>query len=155
MVKIVKLSTYSWFLKNNNGGILGVLNKKTDNTFQLLTTNSKHSFNTLEDVEKEYGKIKGIEETSKVSDITNINGYPVKHADITVIDENIPTYSRGTKVYFVAGYWGIRNDSGWSMIFCPKLSTIQSSEHIGPYKNKMEILNEISMKNNMENLGKF
>ena len=57
------------------------------------------------------------------------------------------TKSEKSKSLYCAGYYIIKFDKGWVKSFCPKLITIERYESRGPFKNDLEMRQELSRAN--------
>lgn len=151
MAKISQLTQNSWFIKNNtNLDYTGLLYLK-DGIYTFLSPSKRFEFKSMDEVSKKFGKLK--EDTRATpSEKTAINGFPVRHETFTVVGEDPPLYTKGFgKTEYIAGYNGVKFDKGWILAFCPKYSTYCEYEHIGPYRNRLEALNNISALNNRKN----
>jgi hypothetical protein len=149
MSKLLQLTENSWILRADFGtsGLLF----KTDNAYLFLNPTTRLDFDDLTAVEKKFGKLK-IEQRQDDEEVSSIKGYPVKHKDITIQSEDPPLYTTGGKMVFAAGYWGLKFPNGWTAAYCPKQKTTSEYESVGPFKNKLELLNQISMLNTQEQL---
>jgi len=87
-----------------------------------------------------------VEEENSDKEMLQISGLPVKHSVIFDIQENPTSYTKiqGSKIRFAAGFFGIKFEHGWTASFCPKLSTLESCEYIGPFTSKLEMSNAIT-----------
>jgi hypothetical protein len=152
MAKLYELTELSWIIQAGDENI-GILFKQDDG-YLLLGTRIKNKYKDLEEIAKKYGSVQFVKR--KVTNSTStINGYPVKHPNITKVCENPPIYIKeGGKTEYVAGYWGLEFMNGWTATFCPKVSTIQSYEAVGPFKNRLEMLNHLSTLNTNNQLRK-
>lgn len=142
MSKIVQLTENSWLVK---AGIdeSGLLFERPDG-FLMLQLNRRLTFADEKAVKAKIGKLPRNTQTEEV-EISNINGYPVRHDNVKPVDHaSLPTYNKGTKVIFVAGYWCVKFDQGWSFVFCPKLKTLEEYETVGPFKNKLEMMSQLN-----------
>ena len=54
------------------------------------------------------------------------------------------TKSKKSKSLYCAGYFIIHFDKGWVKSFCPKLVTLEKYEHKGPFKDELEMRQELS-----------
>lgn len=149
MSKMLQLTANSWLLRSNSGSS-GVL-FKIESGYLFLSTEKHLEFDTLEDVEKKFGKLT-VESRTDEDEISQINGYPIKHEHIQIQSENPPLYTTGGRIIFVGGYWGLKFPNGWTIAFCPKQKTTQEYESVGPFRTKLELSNHISMLNTQENL---
>jgi hypothetical protein len=136
MAKILQLTDNSWVFRttDSNSGLLF----RTDEGYMFLGPKTRHTYASLEELEKKFG------------------GYPTKHSPVTQTQASPPTYVKdGGKTEFVAGYWGLLFAQGWTQAFCPKAATIQTYEHVGPFKNRLEMINHLSTLNTNANLKKL
>lgn len=144
--KISKLTDNSWIMKGGHEKS-GLLLKKDTLYYFYSTTGSERLFSDFGKVEKYFGKLK--DEGDKVSITNNISGYPTKHDEIEIISSEPPMYKKiNSEVIYMAGYYGLKYDAGWSIVFCPKEDTKNGYEHIGPYRNKIEARVEVNKRNN-------
>lgn len=137
MGKIIQLTENSWLVK---AGIdeSGLVFQKPDG-FVMLQANRRLTFGDEKALKQKVGKLPRDRQAPE-NEISAINGFPVRHENVVIIEhETLPTYTKGSKVIFVAGYWCIRFDQSWSGVFCPKLKTIEEYETVGPFKNKLEM----------------
>jgi hypothetical protein len=149
MNKMIQLTENSWMIKagtDKSGLLFKILDK-----FLFLGFKSRLEFDTLEDVTKVFGRL---EQSSAVAEETleSINGYPLKHVGVTLISQSPPLYTKGTNLVFCAGYWAIKMNKAWVLGFCPKHKTTTENESIGPFKNRLEALNQVGMLNTRKNV---
>lgn len=150
MAKIVQLTTNSWLLRAGDAAS-GLLFRNADG-YLFMNPKSRMTFSTIEDVEAKFGTLREIPREQEVVTLVH-NGYPVKHPGFTGVTDMPPIYTKeGGKTLFAAGYWGLRFNQGWTQAFCPKKDTLDSNKHVGPFKNRLEMLNHLTMLNNTENL---
>lgn len=149
MSKMLQLTSNSWLIRAQMGtsGLLF----KTEDTYLFLSKSGRMEFEDWAAVEKKLGKLT-LEQRQDDKEVANINGFPVKHENITIKSEKPPLYTTGGKVVFAAGYWGLKFPNGWTIAFCPKEATTQTYESVGPFTNKLELSNHISMLNTQANL---
>lgn len=104
-------------------------------------------YQSIKDFELKYGKLEFIR-TAKVDEDQNILGFPCPQQEIydIVEDEKYPTFKKSQKsnVKYVAGYWAIKFKNDFVIVFCPKLSTVQKHESVGPRKDMFDLKMEIS-----------
>ncbi len=153
MAKILQLTENSWIFRagDSNSGILF----KTDEGYLFMAPKTRQTFATLDDVKKKYGNIK-IVEREEVVDSSTLNGYPVKHTGIKAVEGTQYAYTKDNgKTEYVAGYWGLLFQQGWTGAYCPKRATTTSYESVGPFKNRLEMLNHLSTLNTNSNLKKL
>jgi len=156
MAKILQLTENSWIFRagDANSGILF----KTLDGYMFLGPKTVSNYASLDDLKKKFGNIKLVERAQEISTNNTLNGYPVKHnGDIEQVEhDKFPVYVKaGTKTEFVAGYWGLLFQQGWTQAYCPKKQTIESYESVGPFKNRLEMINHLSTLNTNANLNKL
>lgn len=83
----------------------------------------------------------------------SILGYPVKCAaynPIWDIKRKLPVFTKTEKsrTLHAAGYYIILFDTGWVQSFCPKVSTLDANEYKGPYKDKLEMREQLRIAQN-------
>ena len=149
MSKMLQLTSNSWLIRATSGtsGLLF----KTDATYLFMSPSSRLEFDSYEAVEKKFGKL-ALEQRQDEDEVSNINGFPVKHDHIVIQSEKPPLYTTGGKIIFAAGYWGLKFPNGWTIAYCPKESTTKQYESVGPFRNKLELSNHISMLNTQASL---
>ena len=153
MAKILQLTENSWIFRagDTNSGILF----RTDEGYMFMSGTSRTHYATLDEVKKKYGNIKVVER-EEIVDSSTLSGYPCKHTNVNKISDNPPTYTVANgKTEYVAGYWGVLFQKGWTQGFCPKKATITQYESVGPFKNRLEMLNHLSTLNTNANLKKL
>jgi hypothetical protein len=128
-----------WILEENAKRV-GMMNFKDDN----YTINLKrkdfvaHDANDLKNL--------GIEFV--VRDLTHgghleVMGYPTDQEEVFNVKEidKYPTFTKkaSSKSTHVAGWYGLKFKNGWVCSLCPRLTTIKTNVHVGPYKTKMDL----------------
>ena len=73
-----------------------------------------------------------------------ISGYPVNFMnpiESSMTTTNLPLFRKkeSSNVYYCAGYYCIKFSDTWLQAYCPKLSTVQSYEYIGPFKSTIDL----------------
>lgn len=150
MSKMLQLTSNSWLIRATSGtsGLLF----KTDEGYLFMSPSSRLEFEDYSAVEKKFGKL-SIEQRQDEEEVSQIAGYPVKHDHIVIQSEKPPLYTTGGRLVMAAGYWGLKYPNGWTIAYCPKYKTTQDYESVGPFRNKLELSNHISMLNTQANLS--
>lgn len=156
MSKLLTLTDNAWLIRAGESNS-GLLFKLDDGTFSFLGPSSRSSFKSMDEVTKKFGRLKLIEREVIEDANQTINGYPVKHRGFVAIENvSTPQYKRTSgNTIFVAGYWGIKFPQGWTQAYCPKITTLDGYESVGPFKNRLEMLNHLASLNNYEHLKKL
>lgn len=109
------------------------------------------NFINFDDMSKKLGGTVSFDEIEKSAEpeISNINGYPIKHPQsYDLIENDYPSYAKkpGSAIRFAAGYYGILFNYGWVTSYCPKVVTLDENKWIGPFRTRLELLSAISAK---------
>jgi hypothetical protein len=148
-INLHKITANSW-VANANGTPVGFI-YKGDSNFVYMTPDAKTTFAKMADI-KEFlgGKVKEhISEAKEDGDIVDhIEGYPMKHTNVSVMEGgDRPVYVRGKQVQHVAGFWTIKFSKRWVPSFCPLLKTVEQYQSAGPFKSRLEMMNNMSTLN--------
>lgn len=128
-----------WITYDQHGNKTGIIKPSAEDTGQMvqfLVDGTKVAHNRDEiDQLFEFEQ----RQDSHSYDEKNVFGYPVIDVETFNIQEknNLPCFTKtpGSKVFFAAGYYAINFDNGgWMESFCPKLSTLNKYEHMGPFR---------------------
>ncbi|MBX9699951.1 MAG: hypothetical protein K2X74_10980 [Acetobacteraceae bacterium] len=145
------LTENSWIL-SVDGNKIGIISQ-TEAGVRILGNIPKKKFSNLDEFKKHVGGNLTIEEPAEPAaeaETGEIDGYPIKHALWhNPMTDPVSSYTRTktSDIRYAAGYYAIKFVNGWTQSFCPKLATLVEHEYIGPYKNKLEMRNAISQKN--------
>jgi hypothetical protein len=145
-----KITANSW-IANTNGSPVAFIHR-SDEEYTYMTPEGTTKFVSMQAIKQFLGgKVK--EEITEASAglesdiLDNIDGYPVKHANISVEQAgDRPVYVRG-KTQHVAGYWCIKFSKRWVPSFCPLLKTVEQYQSAGPFKNRLEMMSNLSALN--------
>ena len=143
--KIIKMTDNSWIV-NGGHNKKGIVIREKDRSYNFYPTSTdKRHFADMVQLEKYFGKLV-ISDEKNIS--SNINGYPIKHLDAEIISNEELTYKKvGSNIVFLAGYYGFKQKAGWVVNYCPKKSTAESYETVGPFRSKIECTVEVQNKN--------
>ena len=147
-----KQITTNTYLIKDNGFVVGMIYQENDK-YISLTKHDSSQHDTFKDAKSIFGKkVKEILSSTLIEELepsTIINGYPVKHDNISVVEEgNRPVYRRVKSIY-VAGYWTIKYSEVWVSSFCPLLTTIETYPSNGPFKTELEMKSQIASNNKL------
>jgi hypothetical protein len=141
-MKCLQLTAKSWLLGSGTEDA-GLLFDR-DGVFVYLSLKKRLEFNSVDDVAKCFGGLTVEALKSTEDSIKAVSSFPVRHNDATVASEQPPLYKRANGVVYAAGYWVVKRDSGWTLVFCPKQDTIGSSDIEGPFHTRLEALNRLN-----------
>lgn len=140
----------SWILLADGNKLAIVVNMQ--GSLKLIGGNlKKSSFKDIDELSELVGSKVTIElaEDDSVEELGTIGGYPVKHRQaVAEASDVLPLYKKtvSSNTMYSAGYYGIRFNHGWVTSYCPKATTLQENEYIGPFTTKLEMQNAISQK---------
>jgi hypothetical protein len=78
-----------------------------------------------------------------------INGYPIDFEtphEVILKGNKLPLFSKKatSDVYYSAGFYCLHFPKNWMPAFCPKLSTLETYEYAGPFKDEYLMKQELS-----------
>lgn len=147
--KLKPVTDTSWILYQNGNRLAMII--ANNQGYTVIGNLPLKNFITLDELGRTLGGKVTIEDVhlNQEKEIGNVHGYPIKHdTAVDVALNDYPSYakSEGSSSRFAAGYYGILFNHGWVQSYCPKISTIDDNEWIGPYRTKFELLSAISSK---------
>ena len=147
--KLKPVTDTSWILLQNGTRLAMIIADGTG--YKAIGTLPIKYFSSLEDMSKKLGHPVEFEEVEKPIELelSEVAGFPIKHnSAFDILNDNFPSYAKTSKSSnrFAAGYYGILFNYGWVSSYCPKVSTLNEYEWIGPFKTRLEMLNAISTK---------
>lgn len=149
--KLKQITETSWIL-TSSGDRLAVITCN-DGEYTAIGRLDMKKFKTLDELKDHLGGHLSVEEPEDCTgtESGDVEGYPTKHqsAHDVKMDE-YPSYAKtqGSTNRFAAGYYGVRFSHGWVHSFCPKVTTLQENEWIGPFRTKIEMSNAITQRKN-------
>jgi hypothetical protein len=93
-----------------------------------------------------------------VAQADTVLGYPIKceaFNPIWDIKRKLPVFTKTEKsrTLHAAGYYIIEFDSSWVASFCPKVSTLDANPFKGPYKDKLEMREQLRITQNASDIN--
>jgi hypothetical protein len=128
-----------WILEENAKRV-GMMNFKDDNYVINLRRKDYVAHDSKE--------LKNLGIEFVVRDLTHgghleVMGYPTDQEEVFNVKEieGYPTFTKkaASKSTHVAGWYGIKFKNGWVCTLCPRLTTVKTNVHVGPYKTKMDL----------------
>lgn len=149
--KLKSITENSWILHLNGNKIAMLI--YANGSYKAMGTLDRKSFTDLDDLASFLGGKVSIEEPEPEADmeVADVDGYPIKHS--AAYDINLgayPSYSKtaNSTTKYAAGYYGVRFHHGWVSSYCPKTSTLDENNWIGPFRTRLEMLNAITQQKN-------
>ena len=72
-----------------------------------------------------------------------VMGYPTDKEDVYNVESirDYPCFTKkpSSKSVHAAGWYGVKFKNGWIQSFCPRLSTVENYESVGPYKSQADL----------------
>lgn len=154
----LKILTENAWILFVNGERIGIVSKQPDHTVSIIGKVTI-SYQSMQEFQKEYNiqVIEPAHEAELESEQSKIEQIPIKHSTFYNVEKKpIVTYTRSEKSNsrYAAGYFAVKNSTTWKANFCPKLSTLEEHEYVGPFLSKMEVNQQISSKNKNTNILK-
>lgn len=138
-----------WLIETNDGIKKGTITNHDTSVIVVLDKMPKR-YSSLEEACKELNmsisevEVEEVKETLEES----VSGFPTKGEAFNPtwdIKKKIPVFTKTEKsrTLHAAGYYVINFDTGWVQSFCPKVSTLDSNEFRGPFKDKLEMRSQL------------
>ena len=142
-----------FWIVEDNGVRIGTLSKN-DEGFVVSRKGKIDFYRSENQLTKKFGKnflLANIKENNN-SPTYEVHGYSTRsipYNSMYDIQNKLPLFTKSekSKSAYCAGYYIIRFDKGWVKSFCPKLITIERYEYRGPFKNELEMRQELSRAN--------
>jgi hypothetical protein len=142
-----------WILENSDGDRQGTISQS--DVVKVMINNVEKTYDSFDKacwdlaINVDTPKV----EEQPVNQTESILGYPVKCAafnPIWDIKRKLPVFTKTekSKTLHAAGYYIVLFDTGWVQSFCPKVSTLDGNEYKGPYKDKLEMREQLRIAQN-------
>jgi hypothetical protein len=139
-----------WVLEEDSGERVGTIAVR-GNTVNAVIKDQKVIFQNLEELQTKFNiAFTNKSKLSTSKPINEIYDYPTAHKPHNAlwhVEKRLPIYTKTDKSnsYHCAGYYIIKASHGWLKRFSPKLITLQRYEYRGPFKTKMEMLEQLRL----------
>lgn len=136
-----------------------IVEKDGDNIGTISATDERYMFSSKEGVrffdnkrqlERKLGKtVFEVNDKITVSLDKTVHGFPsstVPYNAMYDVKKGLPLFTKSakSKSLYCAGYYIVRFEKGWVKSFCPKLITVERYETRGPFKQELEMRQELS-----------
>ena len=163
-VKLKPITETSWLvLGDTDADRVGLLTE-IQNEYTLMVKGEKKKFLNRKEVNKYFKQdiFNNVVEPTTTEEVKKdyfINGYPVEFDnpnEVILKGNKLPLFSKKatSEVYYSAGYYCLHFPKNWMPAFCPKLSTLETYEFVGPYKTEMEMYTHLTKLRKEKNLKK-
>lgn len=147
-----------WFIETDDGLKKGTITGGNNFVTVVIDKVMKHYDNL--DIACEALGMAVTEDVEEVKEILpeSVSGFPTKGEAFNPtwdIKRKIPVFTKTEKsrTLHAAGYYVISFETGWVQSFCPKVSTLDSNEFRGPYKDKLEMREQLRKMQNASNVN--
>lgn len=152
--KLKAITDTSWLvISDTDETRIGLLTRSID-AYVLMVKGLKQKFLDRKAVNKYFSEdvFQNIVEPVAEEDIKKtyfINGYPVDFDspnEVILKGNKYPLFSKKatSEVYYSAGYYCLHFPKNWMPAYCPKLSTLETYAHAGPFKSEMEMRSSLT-----------
>lgn len=142
-----------WILENSEGNRQGTISQS--DVVKVVINNVEKTYDNFDKacwdlaINVENPKV----EEQPTGQAEDVLGYPVKCAafnPIWDIKRKLPVFTKTEKsrTLHAAGYYIVLFDTGWVQSFCPKVSTLEANKYKGPYKDKLEMREQLRIAQN-------
>ena len=142
-----------WILETDEGNKVGTLSVK-NNKVNIVIGDKTESFDNMDELADKHGVVfvKRMRETTKQDTDNEVYGFTTStqpHNALWNVQMKLPIYTKTSKSnsYHCAGFYIIQFSTGWVKSYCPKLITLQRYNHKGPFKTKLEMLEQLRLSN--------
>lgn len=163
-VKLKPITEKSWLvLGDTDDSRIGLLTEIRDQ-YTLMVAGAKQQFLDRKAVNKFFNEdifeniTIPVVETEVKKDFF-INGYPVDFdnpSEVLVKGSTLPLFSKKSTsdVYYSAGYYCLNFPKNWMPAYCPKMTTLETYEYVGPFKTEIEMRSQLTKMRKEKNLTK-
>jgi hypothetical protein len=142
-----------WILEKDDGQRVGTISLKNDKIV-ININNQSETFSNFDELTSAYN-VRFLTKKEKIAPIDNQNeiyDYPTSSTPYNALwnlETKVPIYTKTAKSnsFHCAGYYIIQFGTGWVKSFCPKLITLQRYPYKGPFKEKIEMLEQLRIHN--------
>ena len=138
-----------FWIVERDGDKIGTISVN-DERFMFSSKEGVRFFDNKRQLERKLGKtVFEVDDTIKVSLDKTVHGFPsstVPYNAMYDVKKSLPLFTKSakSKSLYCAGYYIIRFEKGWVKSFCPKLITVERYETRGPFKQELEMRQELS-----------
>jgi len=163
-IKLKSITEKSWLvIGDTDENRIGLLTEIRDQ-YILMVAGAKQQFLDRKAVNKFFNEdvFLNVAEPVVEDDIKKdyfINGYPVDFDnpnEVLIKGNKLPLFSKKatSDVYYSAGYYCINFPKNWMPAMSPKLSTLESYEYAGPFKDEISMRLELTKLRKLKNSEK-
>ena len=162
--RLKPITEKSWLvLGDTEDTRIGLLTEIRDQ-YILMVAGAKQQFLDRKAVNKFFNEdiFENITEPVVETDVKKsyfINGYPVDFenpCEVLVTSSALPLFSKkeSSDVYYSAGYYCLNFPKNWMPAYCPKMTTLETYEYVGPFKSELEMRSQLTKVRKEKNLIK-
>lgn len=147
-----------WILENEQGLKQGTISKA--DVVKVVINNVEKTYETFDKACWDLGiNVESkVEPKEELKQDETVLGYPVKceaYNPIWDLKRKIPVFTKTekSKTLHAAGFYIIEFDTGWVQSFCPKVSTLDTNTFKGPYKDKLEMREQLRITQNASDIN--
>jgi hypothetical protein len=139
-----------WILEEDNGQRVGTISVKNNSVIAIIGNHS-HTFKNLDELSERYNvSFNKRAKPAKPNLDMEVYDFPTAHTPHNAlwhVERTLPIYTKTNKSnsYHCAGYYIIKFEHGWVKSFSPKLITLQRYEYKGPFKSKLEMMEQLRL----------
>lgn len=148
-MKLQEVTDRSWLVEEADG--VALLSARNSGGFVLIRDHHAREFADRAALNQHFHQ--DLLAASKVSQLPTptvehtVGGYPVSYHTPLPVEQNhhLPLFAKraGGGVTFCAGHYAMNTPKGWRLVFCPKLSTLESYDFLGPFRTREQARDSI------------
>lgn len=153
-VKLKPITETSWLVLGDAEDVRIGLLTEMRSEYVLMVKGEKRKFLNRREVNTYFDEdvFENVVDTAKEDGTKKdyfIRGYPVDFDnphEVFIKGKSLPLFSKkpDSDIYYTAGYYCRKFPEKWVPAFCPKLSTLELHEYIGPFRTELEMKAELA-----------
>lgn len=144
-MKAIELSTNSMILYDDLERPTALIIEHSNNKVDMYTDTATISYKNMEELQLKHGVFEVMKRPEQTT--TEVEGYPVDFEEVFNIEVNdgVASFTKNEKssIRYAAGYFGIMFSDQYVPAHCPKLSTLEKYNTIGPFKEVITLRSEL------------
>jgi hypothetical protein len=130
-----------WILRDDQGKIGNI---EVDRGSYVVSINGEKSrFHNLDSLRHRLAVTFDHDQKPVSTDLREVHGYPtsdIPYNAVFDVSKQIPLWTQKPKSrsWLAAGYYRVKPNRNWRVVFCPKLILLQRYQYQGPYRTREE-----------------
>jgi len=129
-----------WILRDEDRKVGNI--EASPDGYQVRINNEVQTFKSMHTIKKKVAiDFEVVENRHQPTVLKQVHGYPTKSRPYNAIYDvkhQVPLWTQDSrsKSWYAAGWYKIRQGRSWSVVFCPKLITLERYPYHGPFMDE-------------------